>query len=126
MFFPVSFKLIICLEIEFAAFKLAKVDQLAAVNPMLSPIFISERFGALATVELRTIEWLNDESIHILSQVDLTATIGARTIGFSPFSNARGATKLTALFTLFRLLHNMHANGADKIRIQITDCFLSF
>ena len=56
MFVPVSLKLIICLELESAAFKLAQVDHFTAADPMLLPIFIAECFGALAAVELRTVE----------------------------------------------------------------------
>ena len=55
----------------------------------------------------------------------MTTAIDTGTIDFSPFSEACSAAKLVALLTFLRFFHYVHAYGADKVRVQIADRFLS-
>ena len=90
----------------------------AARLPVLAARLILEGGRALVTDEVRAVELLHDESIHILAEAQLTPAVRASVVFLLPHGEAGRAAELIALVALLGLLNHLQADGTGEVLVK--------
>ena len=85
---------------------------------MLAARLILEGGRALVTDEVRAVELLHDESIHILAEAQLTPAVRASVVFLLPHGEAGRAAELIALVAFLGLLNHLQADGAGEVLVK--------
>ena len=86
--------------------------------PVLMACLILEGSRALVADEVRAVELLHDEAIHVLAETQLTPAVRASVVFLLPHGEAGRATELIALVALLGLLNHLQANGAGEVLVK--------
>ena len=86
--------------------------------PVLMACLILEGSRALVADEVRAVELLHDEAIHILAETQLTPAVWASVVFLLPHGDAGRAAELVALSALLGLLNHLQADGAGEVLVE--------
>ncbi len=81
-------------------------------------IFVGIRFPTLIAFEQNFVEYVHHEPMGIYRRV-VSSAVGALFFVLYPVSYALAAVELVTLAALHWIPHNLHANLANKLRVEI-------